>query len=243
MERSMLRAFTLIELLVVIAIIAILAALLLPSLKKARESGISLKCANNQKQLYTYMSMYCDDYKGFYPPYNTQALPWNASGSWGCWYDYINYLYFNKSTSKDSWGNIMAKPFMRCPKNPDYPTVVSTTYHNYGLNEYFIARSLKSCRRAFSDTYFMCDNSSFHTRKSQTYSDSILPGIGMYPGSYTTSPPTSGFSFDFLMNGRHSGGGALIYADGHFVNKYNLREMINESLKVGTTPGKWRPDL
>jgi len=56
--------FTLIELLIVIAIILFLAALLLPSLKSARESGKRTVCASNERQLGMAMYMYTDDFNG-----------------------------------------------------------------------------------------------------------------------------------------------------------------------------------
>ncbi|MBI3851371.1 MAG: prepilin-type N-terminal cleavage/methylation domain-containing protein [Verrucomicrobia bacterium] len=70
-KSEMARAFTLIELLVVVAIIAILAALLLPTLAKSKAQAQSLSCLNNLKQLQTAWIMYVHD--------NNDNLPLNIS--------------------------------------------------------------------------------------------------------------------------------------------------------------------
>lgn len=86
--RHPLVAFTLIELLVVIAIIAILAALLLPTLSRAKQSGLSAACLNNLRQLQLAYWSYAQDHNDQLAPnsyvysIDDQDHPLEAELSW-----------------------------------------------------------------------------------------------------------------------------------------------------------------
>jgi prepilin-type N-terminal cleavage/methylation domain-containing protein len=129
------RAFTLVELLVVIGIIAILLAILLPVLSRAKEVAQRTACLNNHKQLILATRMYSDDYKGMLPFANsnqgeTSAGGWSGPG-WLYWRSRGNTLEEHVENGV-LWKYLKNRRIYRCPfdlgPHKQGPTHALTSY-------------------------------------------------------------------------------------------------------------------
>lgn len=94
--------FTLVELLVVIAIITVLAALLLPTLRKARKQAYLVSCMSNQKQLFMAINFYVDDNNGRLPK------------GYGANFDWIRWWHVIGEVPEYTSANAAAQAAVRC---------------------------------------------------------------------------------------------------------------------------------
>lgn len=112
------RAFTLIELLVVISIIALLIALLLPALNKARSASLTLKCKINQNQVSKLLFTYANDFDDFLPYY--RDLPGGKPGQPGpelFWPG--SSSVFTLSAGWTNYGRLIKEKYVFMPNSPN----------------------------------------------------------------------------------------------------------------------------
>ena len=229
--------FTLIELLVVIAIIAILAALLLPALSKAKQKAQGIYCLSNQKQLTLAWIMYADDNQNRLPPNNS------GSQSRGGWVDgWLDFAAGNTDNTNTVFlTNAKIGPYTKnigiykCPgdfypgafRGSTLPRVRSVSMNAYcdgtpGSSSptagFFIYRKLSDIKRpAPNNLWVFVDE----------HADSINDGwlVNGMPG---------GLGWTDLPASYHSGACGIGFADGHAEIKKWL-DAYNPGTRAGTT--------
>ncbi len=140
------KGFTLIELLVVIAIIALLMAILMPSLQRVRKQARGVACQSNHKQWGTIFAMYTNDNDGYFPERRSGSM------AYGRWMDSMREYYITTEdirccpvakkianpdmiTGVDWWGGT----FLSWGKVPPWDSGGQRTigyYGSYGVNGY-----------------------------------------------------------------------------------------------------------
>ena len=208
-------AFTLIELLVVIAIIAILAALLLPALGKAKELSKQIKCMNNLKSVGYAIYLYSSDYNEWAPPNLA------AGTTTYYWYKILcdnNYLPAKSWNSTSEGG--MADRVFRCPSVNDV-----NQYIDYGVNNYGVMGMTSQAGTNWIKLSKV---------KSPSRAGLIADGIS-FSWDWRHYPPQTQYKVEWT---RHNNGANMFFVDGH-VLWLNLNTFNSNDLNEYVNPTFW----
>jgi len=204
----------LIELLVVIAIIAILAALLLPVLAKAKERSLRIQCLGNLKQLQMGWLMYVGDHSDAMPPNVWDGVPGDdagsAAGSWVTGNAHRDLSPTNLQAGVQ-WSYNPSPGIYHCPADRS----LCNDHQTPRLRSYSLLNYLGSASDETSLYFSRTKHKGSQLRNTSTLlafacedADTINDGI------FLVDPPSSPFWRD-LPSARHSGGGTFSFTDGH----------------------------
>ncbi len=132
------KAFTLLELLVVVAVIAMLLAVVMPSLAKAKEMGRKASCLNNLHQFYLAAMVYTESNKGFFPIayYTVSTPPQTVQNCWD-----FTMRQNGVTTTKISgilWQGDTIEKIQQCPAFKGASNTASDPYTGYNYNTSYI---------------------------------------------------------------------------------------------------------